>query len=76
MRISLANYRVLQEFTTYWCPEREEHGYFLAPVYRCRFVSVLDSLSLINSYDVARTPVWQQRIAGALLMLWLGSINP
>ncbi|KAH7911887.1 hypothetical protein BJ138DRAFT_1062170 [Hygrophoropsis aurantiaca] len=21
--------------TTYWCPDREEHGYFLAPVFKC-----------------------------------------
>ncbi|CAL1716164.1 unnamed protein product [Somion occarium] len=31
----LANYRVFQEYTTSWCPDREEHGYFLSPVFKC-----------------------------------------
>ncbi|KAF9018412.1 hypothetical protein BDZ89DRAFT_1073925 [Hymenopellis radicata] len=32
---SLSNYRILQQLTTSWCPEREEHGYALAPVFKC-----------------------------------------
>jgi hypothetical protein len=32
---SLSNYRVLGQLTTYWCPEREEHGYMLTPVFKC-----------------------------------------
>lgn len=28
-------YRIFQESTTTWCPDREEHGYFLTPLYRC-----------------------------------------
>lgn len=32
---SLQNYRILQELTTTWCPAREEHGYFLTPVFKC-----------------------------------------
>ncbi|TRM57123.1 hypothetical protein BD626DRAFT_515935 [Schizophyllum amplum] len=35
VRTSLVNYRVLYESTTAWCPEREEHGYFLSPVFKC-----------------------------------------
>ncbi|KAL1742206.1 hypothetical protein HDZ31DRAFT_75657 [Schizophyllum fasciatum] len=35
VRTMLADYRVLYEPTTAWCPEREEHGYLLAPVYKC-----------------------------------------
>ncbi|KAN0073785.1 hypothetical protein V8E55_012039 [Tylopilus felleus] len=31
----LKNYRVLSQTTTYWCPDREEHGYFLTPVFKC-----------------------------------------
>ncbi|KAJ7310589.1 hypothetical protein DFH08DRAFT_792024 [Mycena albidolilacea] len=31
----LSNYRVLQELTTSWCPEREEHGYLLTPLFKC-----------------------------------------
>ncbi|KAI6137800.1 hypothetical protein EDD17DRAFT_418186 [Pisolithus thermaeus] len=31
----LKNYRVLSQETTYWCPDREEHGYFLTPVFKC-----------------------------------------
>ncbi|KAF9228839.1 hypothetical protein BS17DRAFT_212981 [Gyrodon lividus] len=31
----LTNYRVLAQITTYWCPEREEHGYSLTPVFKC-----------------------------------------
>ncbi|KAG9318069.1 hypothetical protein JVU11DRAFT_133 [Chiua virens] len=25
----------LSQPTTYWCPDREEHGYFLTPVFKC-----------------------------------------
>ncbi|TFY54719.1 hypothetical protein EVG20_g9593 [Dentipellis fragilis] len=35
LRNSLSNYRVFQQLTTSWCPEREEHGYFLAPLFKC-----------------------------------------
>ncbi|KAI6021976.1 hypothetical protein EDC04DRAFT_349063 [Pisolithus marmoratus] len=31
----LKNYRILMQITTYWCPDREEHGYFLTPVFKC-----------------------------------------
>ncbi|KAI1790446.1 hypothetical protein LXA43DRAFT_973631 [Ganoderma leucocontextum] len=31
----LGHYRVFQQSTTTWCPEREEHGYFLTPVFKC-----------------------------------------
>ncbi|KAJ4478400.1 hypothetical protein J3R30DRAFT_3890903 [Lentinula aciculospora] len=32
---TLSNYRVLHQITTSWCPQREEHGYCLAPVFKC-----------------------------------------
>ncbi|KAH8100307.1 mitochondrial ribosomal subunit S27-domain-containing protein [Cristinia sonorae] len=35
LKNQLANYRVFQESTTSWCPEREEHGYFLTPAFKC-----------------------------------------
>ncbi|KAJ6500820.1 hypothetical protein C8R45DRAFT_1123429 [Mycena sanguinolenta] len=35
LRTALSNYRVLQELTTSWCPEREEHGYLLTPLFKC-----------------------------------------
>ncbi|KAG0706460.1 hypothetical protein DFH29DRAFT_1022344 [Suillus ampliporus] len=35
LKSSLSNYRVLGQLTTYWCPEREEHGYLLTPVFKC-----------------------------------------
>ncbi|KAK7036006.1 hypothetical protein R3P38DRAFT_3263460 [Favolaschia claudopus] len=35
LRTVLANYRVLQELTTSWCPDREEHGYMLIPLFKC-----------------------------------------
>ncbi|KDQ34118.1 hypothetical protein PLEOSDRAFT_1031682, partial [Pleurotus ostreatus PC15] len=35
IRTALSNYRQLQELTTSWCEEREEHGYFLTPVFKC-----------------------------------------
>lgn len=25
----------MNKATTTWCPEREEHGYFIAPLYKC-----------------------------------------
>ena len=31
----LGNYRVFQQSTTTWCPDREEHGYYLTPVFKC-----------------------------------------
>ncbi|GJE88106.1 hypothetical protein PsYK624_041890 [Phanerochaete sordida] len=35
LRIHLANYRIFQESTTRWGPEREEHGYYLTPAFKC-----------------------------------------
>ncbi|KIM87329.1 hypothetical protein PILCRDRAFT_3823 [Piloderma croceum F 1598] len=35
LKNSLANYRVFQQLTTSWCPQREEHGYLLTPVFKC-----------------------------------------
>ncbi|KZV67793.1 hypothetical protein PENSPDRAFT_635332 [Peniophora sp. CONT] len=35
LSVSLSNYRILQEVTTHWCPEREEHGYYLSPLFKC-----------------------------------------
>ena len=32
---SLNGYRIFHEKTTHWCPDREEHGYFLTPLYKC-----------------------------------------
>ncbi|KAF8830921.1 hypothetical protein HHX47_DHR1000012 [Lentinula edodes] len=34
-RYSLSNYGVLHQLTTSWCPQREEHGYYLTPVFKC-----------------------------------------
>ncbi|KAI0085939.1 hypothetical protein BDY19DRAFT_386390 [Irpex rosettiformis] len=35
LKVQLANYRIFQENTTFWCPEREEHGYYVTPVFKC-----------------------------------------
>ncbi|KAJ4482885.1 hypothetical protein C8J55DRAFT_45767 [Lentinula edodes] len=35
LRASLSNYGVLHQLTTSWCPQREEHGYYLTPVFKC-----------------------------------------
>ncbi|CAA7260944.1 unnamed protein product [Cyclocybe aegerita] len=35
LRTLLSNYRILHNATTYWCPDREEHGYMYAPVFKC-----------------------------------------
>ncbi|KAF5386687.1 hypothetical protein D9615_002059 [Tricholomella constricta] len=35
LRTSLAHYRLFYAATTQWCPEREEHGYFYTPVFKC-----------------------------------------
>ncbi|KAI9069472.1 hypothetical protein FKP32DRAFT_1682906 [Trametes sanguinea] len=35
LRSQIGNYRVFQESTTTWCPEREEHGYYLTPAFKC-----------------------------------------
>jgi len=34
-RRRLSNYRILQELTTSWCPDREEHGFMLTPIFKC-----------------------------------------
>lgn len=31
----LAHYRLFYALTTLWCPEREEHGYFYSPAFKC-----------------------------------------
>ncbi|KAI6137471.1 hypothetical protein EDD17DRAFT_1679537, partial [Pisolithus thermaeus] len=33
--VRFKNYRVLSQVATYWCPDQEEHGYFLALVFKC-----------------------------------------
>ncbi|KAJ8093460.1 hypothetical protein PM082_020317 [Marasmius tenuissimus] len=35
VRHMLPNYHTLHDITTSWCPQREEHGYFLTPVFKC-----------------------------------------
>ncbi|KAF9557762.1 hypothetical protein CPC08DRAFT_591889, partial [Agrocybe pediades] len=35
LRNSLANYRILHNVTTLWCPDREEHGYMYVPAFKC-----------------------------------------
>ncbi|KAG5636338.1 hypothetical protein H0H81_008360 [Sphagnurus paluster] len=35
LRSSLTHYRLFYASTTHWCPEREEHGYFYVPVFKC-----------------------------------------
>ncbi|RPD55702.1 hypothetical protein L227DRAFT_656739 [Lentinus tigrinus ALCF2SS1-6] len=35
LRYQLGNYRVFQQSTTTWCPDREEHGYYLTPIFKC-----------------------------------------
>ncbi|KIY71281.1 hypothetical protein CYLTODRAFT_487346 [Cylindrobasidium torrendii FP15055 ss-10] len=35
LRGLLSNYKVLQQLTTSWCPDREEHGYMLIPAFKC-----------------------------------------
>ncbi|KLO19613.1 hypothetical protein SCHPADRAFT_817820 [Schizopora paradoxa] len=34
-RLSLYGYRVFHDQITRWCPNNEEHGYFLTPLYKC-----------------------------------------
>ncbi|KAG6849914.1 hypothetical protein H0H93_003782 [Arthromyces matolae] len=35
LRTSLNQYRLFYANTTMWCPEREEHGYFYTPAFKC-----------------------------------------
>ncbi|KAH9842461.1 uncharacterized protein C8Q71DRAFT_732949 [Rhodofomes roseus] len=35
LRQQIGGYRLLQENATFWCTEREEHGYFLTPLFKC-----------------------------------------
>ncbi|TFK65345.1 hypothetical protein BDN72DRAFT_845674 [Pluteus cervinus] len=34
-RSHLARYRILNSATAQWCPEREEHGFFYSPMFKC-----------------------------------------
>ncbi|KAI6094117.1 hypothetical protein EDD17DRAFT_1679324 [Pisolithus thermaeus] len=33
--VRFKNYRFLSQVATYWCPDQEENGYFLALVSKC-----------------------------------------
>ncbi|KAI0344975.1 hypothetical protein BDW22DRAFT_983491 [Trametopsis cervina] len=35
LKSQLSNFRIFQEATTFWCPDREEHGYYVTPVFKC-----------------------------------------
>ena len=35
MPFRLKRYHVFHKATTSWCPDVEEHGYFLSPLYKC-----------------------------------------
>ncbi|KAF6758611.1 hypothetical protein DFP72DRAFT_176996 [Ephemerocybe angulata] len=35
LRTELGNYRVFHNTTTNWCPDREEHGFMYAPMFKC-----------------------------------------
>jgi hypothetical protein len=48
----LANYRVFQQLTTSWCPQREEHGYLLTPVFKCNTNPRVATAHRWNAVDV------------------------
>ncbi|KAF8888233.1 hypothetical protein BD779DRAFT_461367 [Infundibulicybe gibba] len=52
LRSSLSNYRVFQGHTTFWCPEREEHGFFYAPVFKCNTNPRVNTAHRWNAVDV------------------------
>ncbi|KAF4578320.1 hypothetical protein EYR36_000127 [Pleurotus pulmonarius] len=52
IRTALSNYRQLHELTTSWCEEREEHGYFLAPVFKCSTNPRVTTAHRWNTVDV------------------------
>lgn len=35
LKNSLSHYRLFYALTTIWCPDREEHGYFYTPAFKC-----------------------------------------
>lgn len=49
---SLTNYRVFQETTTSWCPDREEHGYYLTPLFKCSTNPRVATAHRWNAVDV------------------------
>ncbi|KAH8824436.1 hypothetical protein DL96DRAFT_208179 [Flagelloscypha sp. PMI_526] len=52
LRLKLSNYRILSQSTTNWCPQREEHGYFLAPVFKCSTNPRVNTAHRWNLVDV------------------------
>ncbi|KAH9914513.1 uncharacterized protein BXZ73DRAFT_92797 [Epithele typhae] len=49
----LGNYRVFQQSTTTWCPEREEHGYYLTPVFKCSTNPRVNTAHRWSAADIA-----------------------
>ncbi|KAF9481346.1 hypothetical protein BDN70DRAFT_855397 [Pholiota conissans] len=35
LKTALSSYRILQNHTTTWCPDREEHGFMYVPTFKC-----------------------------------------
>ncbi|KAL5528882.1 hypothetical protein ACEPAG_4856 [Sanghuangporus baumii] len=48
---SLIGYRTFHEKTTRWCPDREEHGYFLTPLYKCTTKARVSTAHSWNEVD-------------------------
>ncbi|KAI0713702.1 hypothetical protein C8Q76DRAFT_468361 [Earliella scabrosa] len=53
LRTQLGNYRVFQQSTTTWCPEREEHGYYLTPVFLCSTNPRVSTAHRWSAVDIA-----------------------
>ncbi|KAI0333115.1 hypothetical protein GY45DRAFT_1272653 [Cubamyces sp. BRFM 1775] len=53
LRSQIGNYRVFQQSTTTWCPEREEHGYYLTPIYKCSTNPRVNTAHRWSAVDIA-----------------------
>ena len=48
----LTSYRILQNITTSWCPDREEHGYMYVPAFKCSTNPRIATAHRWNKIDV------------------------
>ncbi|KIM49731.1 hypothetical protein M413DRAFT_115341 [Hebeloma cylindrosporum] len=52
LKNQLTSYRILQNITTSWCPDREEHGYMYVPAFKCSTNPRIATAHRWNKIDV------------------------
>ncbi|TFY64220.1 hypothetical protein EVJ58_g2755 [Rhodofomes roseus] len=71
LRQQIGGYRLLQENATFWCTEREEHGYFLTPLFKC---TTNPRLNKTTECFYNKDGLWYY--TGLYKTLWLDELSP